>query len=197
MKIGLFFGSFNPIHHGHLIIAKHMVEETDLDEVWLVVSPQNPEKKNAGLLHERHRLHLTQLALEGETKIRVSSVEFSLPRPSFTAETLIYLREKYPKHTFSIIVGSDSYNNLPRWKNASFIMSGYRFLVYTRPENPCIINTEVQETVVVDAPQMDISSSYIRKKIKSKKSIRYLVPDSVYEEIYKQQFYDSSNEKTQ
>jgi nicotinate-nucleotide adenylyltransferase len=195
MKIGLFFGSFNPIHHGHLIIAKHMVEETDLDEVWLVVSPKNPEKINAGLLHERHRLHLTQLALEGETKIRASAIEFSLPRPSFTAETLIYLREKYPTHLFSIIVGSDSYNNLPRWKNARFIMGGYRFLVYTRPEYVCKINPDVLETIIVDAPQLDISSSFIRTKIKSKKSIRYLVPDSVYEEIYKQQFYESLNEK--
>jgi len=189
MKIGLYFGSFNPVHNGHLIIAKHLADEFDLNAVWLVVSPHNPEKNTSTLLNERHRYHLVQLATEGEDRIKANNIEFSLPKPSYTSETLVYLKEKYPSHEFSIIIGSDSYNNLPRWKNAQYIMSGFRFFVYTRPGHPCVPNPNVLETVLVDAPLLDISSSYIRKKIKNKKSVRYLVPDSVYEEIVAQQYY--------
>jgi nicotinate-nucleotide adenylyltransferase len=189
MKIGLYFGSFNPVHNGHMIIARHLVDEFDLSAVWLVVSPHNPEKKATTLLNERHRFHLVQLATEREDRIKASNIEFSLPKPSYTAETLAYLKEKYPTHEFSIIVGSDSYNNLSRWKNAKYIMGGFRFFVYIRPDHPCNPNPEVLETVIVNAPLLDISSSFVRAKIKNKKSVRYLVPDSVYEEIVTQQYY--------
>ncbi|WP_315819082.1 nicotinate (nicotinamide) nucleotide adenylyltransferase [Paraflavitalea speifideaquila] len=119
MKVGLYFGSFNPIHHGHLIIAQHMVQHTDLDQVWFVVSPQNPLKPSAGLLNEFHRLHFIQLSIEESHQLKVTDIEFRLPRPSYTADTLTYLSEKYPQHSFAVIMGSDSFENLPRWKTTS------------------------------------------------------------------------------
>ena len=122
MKVGLFFGSFNPIHHGHLIIAQHFLNETDLKEIWLVVSPQNPFKPSQQLLNEYQRLHLVRLATEKTPQIKPVDIEFRLPRPSYTVDTLTYLNEKYPQHEFCIIMGSDSVQNLPNWKNASFIM---------------------------------------------------------------------------
>jgi len=117
MKIGLYFGSFNPIHIGHLIIASHIVNNTDCDEVWFVVSPQNPFKSSSTLLNENHRLELVKIAIEGETKIKASNVEFKMPKPSYTIDTLIYLSEKYSKNSFSIIMGSDGFQNIEKWKN--------------------------------------------------------------------------------
>ena len=125
MKIGLYFGSFNPIHTGHLIIATHIINNTDLDEVWFVVSPQNPFKKSSGLLNEQHRLALVKIAIEGEIKLKASNAEFKLPRPSYTVDSLIYLSEKYGKHTFSVIMGSDSFQNISKWKNYEQILSNY------------------------------------------------------------------------
>src|SRR3989339_302073 len=121
MKIGLYFGSFNPIHTGHLIIASHVLNETDLQQVWFVVSPQNPFKQEHSLLNEYHRLHLVQLAVEEDTRLRASDIEFKMPKPSYTIDTLVYLKEKYPQHQFTIIMGSDSFQNLPKWKNASLL----------------------------------------------------------------------------
>ena len=118
MKIGLFFGSFNPVHHGHLIIAQHLLGETDLEQIWMVVSPQNPFKQSNQLLNEYQRLHLVRLATEKTSDIRAVDIEFRLPKPSYTINTLTYLQEKYPQHTFSLIMGSDSIQNLPKWKNA-------------------------------------------------------------------------------
>ena len=117
MKIGLYFGSFNPIHTGHLIIASHVSNYTDLQEIWFVISPQNPFKKSSSLLNENHRKFLVDLAIEGEDKLKSSNIEFKLPKPSYTVDTLLYLNEKYPKHEFSIIIGSDSYLNIEHWKN--------------------------------------------------------------------------------
>ncbi|RYD83100.1 MAG: nicotinate (nicotinamide) nucleotide adenylyltransferase, partial [Sphingobacteriales bacterium] len=125
MKIGLYFGSFNPIHHGHLIIANHLINETDLQEVWLMVSPQNPFKASAVLLNEHHRFHLVQTALENETKIKASNIEFKLPKPSYTVNTLTYLKEKYPQHEFYIIMGSDGFQNINKWYNAEVIIKNY------------------------------------------------------------------------
>jgi nicotinate-nucleotide adenylyltransferase len=193
MKIALYFGSFNPIHHGHLIIANHIVNTGIVDEVWLVVSPQNPFKNSSVLLNENHRLHLVQLAVEGEPKLRASNIEFKLPKPSYTVNTLSYLGEKYPSHQFSILLGSDGFQNINKWHNAPVILKNYPLLVYKRP------GFEITETFganvnILEAPLLQISSTHIRKLIKESKSIRYLVPDVVAEEIARQYYYKSALE---
>ena len=193
MNIGLFFGSFNPVHNGHLIIANHIAMQGEMDEVWFVVSPQNPFKKPGSLLNENHRLHLIQLAIEGEKKLRASNIEFKLPRPSYTSDTLIYLKEKYPAHSFSIIIGSDGFQNIEKWKNADVILKNYPIIIYTRPGFE--ITPPFSASVnVVDAPLLEISSTHIRYLIRSGKSIRYLVPDMVKEEIEKNLYYHSALE---
>jgi nicotinate-nucleotide adenylyltransferase len=188
MNIGLYFGSFNPIHIGHCIIANHLAQNSDVDQVWLIVSPQNPFKASATLLNEYHRLHLAQLATEGENKLKVSDIEFHLPRPSYTIDTMTYLEEKYPQHCFSIILGSDSLQNLHKWKNAEILAQRYTFYVYLRPgfeiTNPLQANLHV-----LDAPLLQISSTQIRELIKKDKSIRYLMPDKVREEIDLYKYY--------
>jgi nicotinate-nucleotide adenylyltransferase len=189
MKIGLYFGSFNPIHHGHLIIANHLIQETSLDQVWFVVSPQNPFKQNHGLLNEYHRLHLINLAIEGERKLSASDIEFKLPKPSYTVTTLQYLEEKYPQHQFSIIMGSDSFQNLDKWKNASVIMERYQIYVYRRPGFEIREDLPVQK-IVLDAPLLQISATHIRELVKQGKSIRYLVPDIVKAEIEANNYYN-------
>ncbi|MCC6286745.1 MAG: nicotinate-nucleotide adenylyltransferase [Chitinophagaceae bacterium] len=187
MKIGLYFGSFNPVHHGHLIIASFIANNTDLEQVWFVISPQNPFKVSATLLNEYQRLHLVRLAIEGEDKLKASDIEFYLPKPSYTIDTLAYLEEKYPKHQFSIIMGSDSYQNLPKWKNAETLMQGYPIFVYNRPGFE--VKHEKENIIVLDAPFLQISATQLRQTIKNGKSIRYLVPDSVKEEIEKNNYY--------
>ncbi len=188
MQIGLYFGSFNPIHIGHCIIASHIVEHSDLDSVWLVVTPQNPFKQSNALLNEYHRFHLVQLALEDNNKLKASDIEFQLPRPSYTIDTLAYLKEKHPEKTFSIIMGSDGFQNLDKWKNAQTLIKEHRFFVYKRPgfetKNPLQANLQL-----VDAPLLEISSTHIREMIKAGKSVRYLVPDKVREEIERYNYY--------
>ncbi len=188
MKIGLYFGSFNPVHTGHLIIANHLANNTSLQQVWMVVSPQNPLKKSAGLLNEFHRLHFIQASIEGETKLKASSVEFKLPKPSYTIDTLTYLQEKYPEHEFSIIMGSDSFLNLSKWKNFELIIKNHLIYIYIRPgfEVNNTINANIE---IVKAPLLEISSTRIRELIKEGKSIRYLVPDLVNEEILQNGYY--------
>ena len=188
MKIGLYFGSFNPIHHGHLIIANHLINETDLQEVWLMVSPQNPFKVSTVLLNEHHRYHLVQKALENETKIKASNIEFRLPKPSYTVNTLTYLKEKYPQHGFSIIMGSDGFQNINKWQNAEVIIRNYPIYIYKRPGFE-IKETFGAQTTILDAPMLEISSTHIRKLIKEKKSIKFLLPDEVREEIEKNNYY--------
>lgn len=188
MKIGLYFGSFNPIHIGHLIIASHIANNTSLDHVWFVISPQNPLKKEGSLLNEHHRKHLIDLSIEGDKKLKTSSVEFKLPRPSFTIDTLTYLAEKYPQHQFSIIMGSDSFSNIKRWKNYQILLKNYSIYIYERPGFPVPENHGGHITVV-DAPLLEISSTHIRELIHLKKSVRYLVPDIVREEIEQHQYY--------
>ena len=177
MKIGLFFGSFNPVHHGHLIIANHIAMTSTLNEVWFVVSPQNPFKKSATLLNENHRYHLVQLAIESETKLKVNNIEFKLPKPSYTIDTLAYLSEKYPGHSFSIIMGSDGFRNLDKWKNAEIIIKNYPIIIYKRPGFE-IENSLNALITIADAPLLEISSTHIRYMIKNGMSIRYLVPDN-------------------
>ena len=190
MKIGLYFGSFNPIHNGHLIIASHVANFTDLQQIWLVITPQNPLKKNNSLLNENHRKHLIDLALEGETKLRSSNIEFKLPRPSFTIDTLTYLTENYPHHEFSIVMGSDSFSNIGNWKNHQVLLQNYPVLIYERPGFKVDLKKSKSDKItLIDAPLLEISSTHIREMIKNKKSIRYLTPDVVKEEIESQQYY--------
>jgi nicotinate-nucleotide adenylyltransferase len=188
MKIGLFFGSFNPVHHGHLIIAQHIINETDLEQVWMVVSPRNPFKQQSQLLDEYQRLHLVHLALDNNPKIKASDIEFHLPKPSYTIDTLTYLEEKYPKHIFSVIMGSDSLQNLAKWKNAPMLMEKYPVYVYKRPgiDNA---NPGCKTLHILDAPLIEISATRVRELIKKNKSLRYLMPDSVIEEIDKCSYY--------
>ncbi|MFM7646136.1 MAG: nicotinate (nicotinamide) nucleotide adenylyltransferase [Sphingomonadales bacterium] len=188
MKIGLYFGSFNPIHNGHLIVANYILNETDLDKVWLVVSPQNPLKKESTLLNEYHRLHLATLATERDSRIKPSDIEFSLPKPSFTIDTLVYLKEKHPHHEFRIIMGADSFQNLTRWKNYQTLIAQYEILVYPRL-GYTVENAIGARATIIDAPMLQLSSTYIRDCIASGKSVRYMLPDSVIEEIERGGYY--------
>lgn len=188
MKIGLYFGSFNPVHIGHCIIASHFVQNTDLERVWMVVSPQNPFKESSSLLNEYHRLHLVKLATENETKLKASDIEFHLPRPSYTIDTLAYLTEKHPEHQFSIIMGSDGLQNLHKWKNAAVLVKQHDLYLYKRPGFE-IVNTLAARIHTAEAPLLEISSTHIREMIKQGKSVRYLVPDKVLEEIERYHYY--------
>lgn len=190
MHIGLYFGSFNPIHIGHLIVANHIVQNSEIDKVWFVVSPHNPLKDSHSLLNEYHRLHLVNLAIEGNTKFRASNVEFHLPKPSYTINTLTYLTEKFPLERFSIIMGSDSFQNIHRWKNFEQLIKQYSFIVYMRPGFE-IKEKHGADVTVLQAPMLEVSSTYIRDQIKQKKSIRYIVPDAVAEYIQDNKYYQS------
>jgi len=188
MNICLYFGSFNPIHIGHLIIANHVLNETPINKIWFIVSPQNPFKESKTLLNEFDRLHLVRLATQDDNRIKCSDIEFSLPKPSYTSNTLAFLSEKYPEHQFSIIMGSDSYQNLDKWKNYETIINNYPVYVYKR-EGHEIKKTFDKEAVILNAPIIQISASQIREHIRSAKSIRYLVPEIVREEIESRKFY--------
>lgn len=182
MKIGLYFGSFNPIHTGHLIIASHILNESDIEKVWFVVSPHNPFKESATLLNEYERFHLVQKAVENDPRLKAIDIEFSLPRPSYTVHTMAYLEEKYPAHQFVIIMGSDSFQNIEKWKNADYIIKNYEILIYKRPgfEIANDLNAKIR---VMKAPLLEISATHIRKMIQEGRSIKYLVPPQVEEEI--------------
>jgi len=188
MNIGLYFGSFNPIHIGHLIIANHVLNETLINKIWFIVSPQNPFKESKTLLNEFDRLHLVRLATQDDNRIKCSDIEFNLPKPSYTSNTLTFLSEKYPQHHFSLIMGSDSYQNLEKWKNYETIINNYPVYVYKR-EGHEIKKTLDKEAVILNAPIIQISASQIREHIKLAKSIRYLVPEIVREEIESRKFY--------
>jgi nicotinate-nucleotide adenylyltransferase len=188
MKIGLYFGSFNPVHVAHLIIANHVLNETDIEKVWFIVSPQNPFKNESTLLNEYHRLHLVRLATEQDNRIKASDIEFTLPRPSYTVNTLAYLSEKFPEHEFCIIMGSDSFQNLHKWKNSEVIIKNYQIYVYRRPGFD-IDNQSGAHLHVLNAPLLELTATHIRKYIAEGKSIRYMVPDVVLEEILKGSYY--------
>ncbi|HAI77276.1 MAG TPA: nicotinic acid mononucleotide adenylyltransferase [Microscillaceae bacterium] len=189
MKIGLFFGSFNPIHIGHLIIGNLAVETTDLEQVWYVVSPQNPFKKQNQLLHEFDRLAMVERAIADNYKLKASDVEFHLPKPSYTIDTLTYIQEKFPQHQFSLIMGSDNLAKLHKWKNYEQILAYFHLLVYPRPEATQTPFDNHPKVRIVEAPLLDISATFIRQCIRNKQSIRYLVPESVEQFIQLHKFY--------
>ncbi len=188
MHIGLYFGSFNPVHTGHLIVANHVVNHTDVDKIWFVVSPHNPLKDSHSLLNEYDRLHLVNIAIEDNPKFRASNVEFHLPKPSYTIDTLAYLTEKFPLEKFSVVMGADSFQNLPRWKNFETLVERYSFIVYNRPgfEVEDRYGAQVQ---LLDAPLLHISSTYIRRQLKEQKSIKYIVPGAVEKYIEENRYY--------
>lgn len=189
MNIGLFFGSFNPIHTGHLIIANYFAENADLQQVWFVVSPQNPFKEKASLLDEKHRLYMVNLAIEDNYQLQASNIEFHLPQPSYTIDTLTYLKEKYPEHRFSIIMGSDNLPAFHKWKNYEKILAQHSVLVYKRNSIDQVPDNLQGDIRLFDLPLLAISSTYIRQQIKAGKSVRYLVPDKVWQHLQEMHFY--------
>jgi len=190
LKIGLYFGSYNPIHIGHLAIANYMVEFTDIDQLWFVVSPQNPFKKKENLLADYHRLEMVNRAIKNDNRFRASNIEFSMPKPSYTIDTLAYLQEKYPDHSFNILMGSDNLESFPKWKNFEMIVKNYGVIVYPRPgyDSSKIPNFKTV-TVAEKAPLIEISSSFIRKAIKEGKDIRHFVPLNAWEYLDEMNFY--------
>lgn len=192
MDIGLFFGSYNPIHIGHLIIANHIVYHTSLDQVWFVVSPQNPFKEKHQLLDEYDRLHLVELAIAGNDKLRSSNIEFNLPQPSYTIDTLTYLKEKYPQHTFSLLMGGDNLQHFHKWKNYEQIVAHHHIYVYKRQDVlPTVWQDHDHITVLPHTPSLDISSTFIRQQIEEGFPIDYLVPADVARYIDEMGFYRS------
>lgn len=181
MKIGLFFGSFNPVHIGHLIIANFMATQTDLDKVWLVVSPQNPLKPKKTLARDHDRLHLVRLGIGDNPKLQASNVEFDLPKPSYTIDTLSFLKEKYPDQEFALIMGGDNLASLHQWKNYEQLLAGYDIYVYKRPSFDAGALAAHPRVRLCEAPMLDISATYIRECLRTGKSVRYLVPDAVWE----------------
>ena len=183
MRVGLYFGSFNPVHVGHMIIANHMVTYCAMEQLWMVVSPHNPHKEKKSLAKDYDRLHLVHLAIAGNSKIQASNIEFSLPKPSYTIDTLTYLKEKYPQHEFSLIMGGDNLGNFHKWKNYEKIIANHKIFVYKRPSYPLGELENHPQVTIVEAPMLNISSSFIRNAIKTNHSVQYLVPHSVFEYI--------------
>ena len=191
MKIGLFFGTYNPIHVGHLIIANHLAEHSDLDQVWLVVTPQSPHKKKQSLLDDHQRLELVFRATKDFPKLVPSAIEFNLPKPNYTVHTLAYLEEKHPGQQFALIMGEDNLRSLPKWKNADVIMGNYPIYVYPRKLKTATESVSYSsETVThIDAPIMEISSTFIRQQIKGGKNIKPLLPLAVWDYIDEMNLY--------
>lgn len=200
MKIGLYFGTFNPIHVGHLIIANYMVDYTDLDQVWLVVTPQNPLKSKSSLLQDYHRLAMVQLAIENNTKLHASNIEFDLPKPSYTVQTLAYLREAHPEKEFALIMGEDNLRTFYKWYNNEEILRNHHLYVYPRAltesereeQQPLKPNADLMNhphVTVCDAPVMKLSASFIRKAIRQKKDVRYLLTEPVHKYVDEMNFY--------
>ncbi len=190
-KIGLYFGTFNPIHVGHLIIANHMVEFSDLDEVWFVVTPHNPHKKKKTLLEDHHRLAMVRIAVEEYPKLQASNVEFDLPQPNYTVNTLVHLEEKYPEKNFSLIMGEDNLKSLHKWKNYEVILERYSIYVYPRISEGTVETQFDNHKKIkkVDAPIIELSSTFIRKGIKAGKNIRPMLSAEVWTYLDEMNFY--------
>lgn len=191
-KIGLFFGSFNPIHIGHLILANYILENSDMDELWFVVSPQNPFKDKKSLLNDHNRLDMVQLAVKNYPNMRASNVEFSLPKPSYTIDTLTYLHEKYPDYSFSLIMGEDNLKSLHKWKNADILIKNHHIIVYPRvfegeKKDPEYLQHE--NISLIKAPVIELSATEIRNMIKNGKNVRPMLPPEVFEYLDGSNFY--------
>ena len=191
-KVGLFFGSFNPIHIGHLILANYILENSDMTELWFVVSPQNPFKDKKTLLKDHNRLDMVQLSVKNYPKMRASNVEFSLPKPSYTIDTLTYLKEKYPDHSFALIMGEDNLKGLPKWKNADKLIENHQIIVYPRifegerQDNEYLKHENIS---MINAPIIELSATEIRNMIKNGKNVRPMLPPEVYEYLDGSNFY--------
>jgi nicotinate-nucleotide adenylyltransferase len=190
MKIGLFFGSFNPVHSGHLVVAGYMAEFTDLEQVWLVVSPHNPLKATQSLLQEYHRLALVKTGIGTNRKLKASDVEFKLSKPNYTINTLNHLKENFPQHQFALVCGSDLLETFHEWKDHEKILENYEIYAYPRPGSSggdLIHHPHIKK---VEAPLMEISASFIREAIRNKKDVRYMMPESVWNYIEEMHFYE-------
>ncbi len=188
-KIGLFFGTFNPIHMGHMIVANVMLESTDIDRIWFIVSPQSPFKKRSNLLHEFDRIEMVRAAVYENYKMNVSDVEMHLPKPSYTIDTLTYLTEKHPDKRFVLIIGEDNLHGFNRWKNSDKILENFELYVYPRPVSLASDLIKHEKVTLIDAPKIDISATFIRNFVKEDKSIQYLVPQPVADMIFDKKFY--------
>ena len=191
-KVGLFFGSFNPIHIGHLILANYILENSDMDKLWFVVSPQNPFKEKKSLLNDHNRLDMVQLAIQNYPKMRASNVEFSLPTPSYTIDTLTYLKEKYPDITFALIMGEDNLSGLHKWKNSEKLIESHQIIVYPRlfeDQKPASEFLQHPNISLVSAPVIEISATEIRNMIKAGKNVRPMLPPEVFDYLDGSAFY--------
>jgi nicotinate-nucleotide adenylyltransferase len=190
MKVGLFFGSFNPVHNGHMIIANYMLEYSDIEQIWFVLSPQNPFKKKKNLLEDYHRLAMLEEAVGDLYNYRVSDIELKMPKPSYTIDTLTYLKERHPNNEFVLLMGADNLKHFHKWKNADQILENYALKVYARPgedKSDLPVNPKIR---FYDAPQMEISSSFIRRGIKEKKDLRFFMPAAAYQYMREMHFYE-------
>lgn len=190
LRVGLYFGSYNPIHIGHLAIANYMVEFMEIDQLWFVVSPQNPFKKKVNLLDDYQRLELVHRAVEGDDRLRASNIEFNLPKPSYTIDTLTYVKDQYPGYRFIILMGSDNLESFHKWKNYDVIIENYGIIVYPRPGfDPSKIKIHPNITIAKEAPLMEISSSFIREAIGKGKDVRHFLPAKSREYLEEMNFY--------
>ncbi|MFY1045106.1 nicotinate (nicotinamide) nucleotide adenylyltransferase [Chryseobacterium sp. GP-SGM7] len=191
-KIGLFFGSFNPIHIGHLILANYILENSDMNELWFVVSPQNPFKEKKSLLNDHNRLEMVELAIKNYPEMRASNIEFSLPTPSYTIDTLTYLKEKHPDYSFSLIMGEDNLESLPKWKNSDLLVKNHHIIVYPRVFNEDKKDSEYlkhENISLIKAPVIELSATEIRNMIKEGKNVRPMLPPEVFEYLDGSNFY--------
>lgn len=188
-KIGLFFGSFNPVHNGHLMLANYIVEYTDLDFIWFVVSPQNPFKDKDSLLQDRHRFDMLEMAVKNDSRFEVCDIEFNMPKPSYTIDTLTRLSELYPETEFHLICGMDNLAGFQKWKNAQEILDNYHLLVYPRKgyEGGELVNHK--SVSIINAPEIEISSSFIRTAVAENKDVRYFMPEKSYNYMIDMNFY--------
>jgi len=190
MKIGLFFGSFNPIHIGHMAIANYIVEYTDIDKIWFIVSPQNPLKKKNSLLEEYHRYELVSRVIDDDNRFKAVDIEFRLPKPSYTIDTLIYLKEKYPDYEFVLIMGADGLPTFDKWKNYNQLIKICKRYIYPRPGISMLGMKNMENTEVVNAPQMEISSTVIRNAIKEGRNMRFFIPEKAFAYLTEMHFYE-------
>ena len=191
MKVGLYFGTFNPIHMGHLTIANHLAEHSDLDQIWFVVTPLSPFKKKSSLLDNYHRLEMVYLATKSYDKLRPSDIEFGLKQPNYTIDTLTYLQEKHPNHEFALIMGEDNLKSFHKWKNYEIILENHNIYVYPRISEGKIETqfNDHPKIIRVDAPIMELSSTFIRQEIKNQKNVRPMLPEDVWKLIDDMSFY--------